>query len=343
MKASGTLLYVGPLSVGGTCRARLETFAALGWNILPFDIAPYLRMGVRVERSVAMRLHWGRAVSRLNADLARLAETAREPVRLIWIDKGIWIYPETLGALKRRFGCPAVHYTPDAQIHWQRSRHFLASLPLYETCVTTKEWEIADYRASGARKVLLTLQGYGDHFDRGETSPEEEALYGSGVGFIGHYQPHYAGRLKALAEAGVDLRVWGDAWHRRAASTPWLRGRTGPGLFGPSYPAALRAMKIGLGLLGKHIPETTTTRSFEIPAVGTFLLAERTDMHRELFEEGVEAEFFAGDAELVDKARFYLANPGARERIAAAGYARTRRSGYSASNLLAKLLEELDD
>lgn len=342
MKPPGVILYVGPLSVGGTCRARMETLSTLGWTVLPFDITPYLHMGTRVERSVAMRLHWGRALKRLNRDILVRAESIHKTVSLIWVDKGIWMYPATLRALKQRFGCPAVHYTPDAQIHWQRSRHFLSSLPLYETCVTTKEWEIPDYRACGAGKIVLTLQGYGDHFDRGETSAEEHARYGFGVGFIGHYQPHYAGRLKALVDAGIDVHVWGDAWQRRATSRNWLRGRTGPGLFGPSYPAALRSVQIGLGLLGKHIPETTTTRSFEIPAVGTFLLAERTDMHRELFEEGVEAEFFGSDEELVDKARFYLAHPEERERIAAAGYARTRRSGYSASHLLAKVMEELD-
>jgi hypothetical protein len=342
MKISGSLAYIGPLFEGSTTKSRMESLASLGWDVAPFDITPYRRMGNRLTRSMAARLHAGHPVRHLNADLQKWAQGVSRSVGLLWIDKGTWVYPETLAALKRKFGCPALHYTPDAQINSQRSRHFLSSLPLYDYCVTTKEWEVGDYRDHGARCVLLTLQGYADSFDRQESTPRERVLYASGIGFVGHYQAHYAGRLRALAASSLDFRVWGDAWHKRGNSVDWLRGRTGPGLFGESYPAALRCATIGLGLLGKHIPETSTTRSFEIPAVGTFLLAERTDKHRELFEEGREAEFFGGDEELADKARFYLENDEARTRIANAGYERCRRSGYSSCRLLSQLLSDLE-
>ena len=115
----------------------------------------------------------------------------------------------------------------------------------------------------------------------------------------------------------------------------------GNGAWGLDYLKALSNAKIALGLLGKHIPETTTTRSFEIPAIGTFMLAERTDDHLALFEEGEEAEFFDNDDELKDKIRFYLANDSARNKIAAAGRERCIRSGYSSYNQLQKVLNKV--
>lgn len=340
MSARGAIAYVGALSEGGTCKARRESLVRLGFDVPAFAKEPYHRAGNRLQRSLEARVHLGPSVSRFNADLVRWARSLGGGVRLLWIDKGMWVRPETLAEMKKVLGCPALHYSPDAQIHWQRSRHFLRALPDYDYCVTTKEWEVEDYRRAGAGRVLLTLQGYSDHFDRpaaGDRLPGFE-----GALFIGHRQAHYEGRLRSLSAAGLPFRVHGNAWQARAASTPWLTGRTGPGLFGPAYPATLASAAIGLGFLGKHIPETTTTRTFEIPAVGAFLLAERTQRHLELYREGVEAEFFAGDEELVDKTRFYLTNPEARARIAAAGYAKAHSSGWSAGELLARLLRELE-
>jgi spore maturation protein CgeB len=185
----------------------------------------------------------------------------------------------------------------------------------------------------------LTYQGYDSRFfPRNILEPKLSQL-GSDVCFIGHTQPHYAERLKALSSIGIRLRIWGDAWPAYAETAAWAKGIVSRGLWGESYPVALACAKIGLGLLGKHIPETSTTRTFEIPAMGTFLLAERTDVHQQLFDEGKEAEFFSSDEEMVEKTRFYLRHDEARRQIAAAGRIRCERSGYSSLDLLRKILE----
>jgi len=110
------------------------------------------------------------------------------------------------------------------------------------------------------------------------------------------------------------------------------------GIWGESYVRALASSRIALGLLSKRIPETTTTRSFEIPAAGTFMLAERTADHMALFDEGIEAEFFSTQEELRDKASFYLSHESAREKIAAFGRQRCLKSEYHSRDQLKKVL-----
>jgi spore maturation protein CgeB len=100
-------------------------------------------------------------------------------------------------------------------------------------------------------------------------------------------------------------------------------------VYGDDYPRALSGAKIGIGFLRRVCPDQHTTRTFEIPACGSMLLAERTAEHQDFFEDGREAEFFESREELVDKARFYCCHEPARRAIAAAGYRRCVDGQYA--------------
>jgi hypothetical protein len=312
----------------------------MGHDVIPFDTTPFVVGGRRVFRSVAHRTNYGPPVWALNKALLSRAKEV-EGLRLVWVDKGRWIYPETLDQLRAQTGACLVHYTPDAQLLDNRSTHFDACIPRYDLVVTTKPFEVALYEAAGARKVQLVLQGYGSRFKPMPPAGSQAAALQSDVCFVGHCQRHYAGRLRIAAQSGAKLRIWGPRWGRYARLHGWARKYVaGDGIWGEEYPRALASTKIALGLLSKRIPETTTTRTFEIPATGVFMLAERTEDHLSLFKEGVEAEYFDSDEELQDKIRFYLAHDSAREKIAAAGRERCIRSGYHARSQLEKVMAQ---
>ena len=332
------ILYIGQLWEGGTALARMKVLNGLGHTTVPFDVSPFASRASRPLQSIAARFNVGSILRKMNQALTQQAGSLRE-ISHIWVDKGVWVFPETLQHLKQATGAQALHYTPDSQIVSQRSRHFMSSIPLYDALVTTKEWEVEAYKEAGAKQVILTYQGYDSRFFPRKVRAAERSAFDSDVCFVGHTQRHYAERLQALSSLGIRLRIWGDAWPRYAEKNPWAEALVGQGLWGERYPTALACAKIGLGLIGRHIPETSTTRTFEIPAMGTFLLAERTPLHQELFGEGKEADFFSSDDEMLDKTRFYLTNNETRERIAAAGRARCERSGYSSANLLQKVID----
>jgi spore maturation protein CgeB len=157
------VLYVGLLWEGSTSLERMRILERLGCTAIPFDTTPFEHWKTRIERSLAHRAKIGRPLGAVNRALRAFA--ADYEFDAVWVDKGVWIYPETLRVLKQHAERSlAVHYTPDAQILQHQSRHFLRSLPLYDLAVTTKPFETQLYRDHGATDVLLVLQGYGRQF-----------------------------------------------------------------------------------------------------------------------------------------------------------------------------------
>lgn len=331
------ILYAGPLGNGQTCRDRMLALEDLEYRVAGFDTTTYLGAGPRWARSAAHRVNLGPRLARMNRELVKAAEEAGR-FDLLWVDKGKWIFPETLRRIRKIRGARLLHFTPDAQLLLNKSRHFRQAIPEYDVLVTTKPYEVSGYRRLGAARVLLTGQAYDE---RRIASAAAESRFESQVAFIGHVEAHYRDLLARLgAERSIDLRVWGPGWttRRNRARIPVA----GPGLYGPAYIAALKSADIGLGLLSKWIPETSTTRTFEIPACGTMLLAERTEEHQAYFDEGTEAEFFDSVDELLDKSRFYLRNAAARRRISDHGARRCENSGYGNRARLNALVNAVD-
>jgi spore maturation protein CgeB len=140
-----------------------------------------------------------------------------------------------------------------------------------------------------------------------------------------------------LARGGIRIAVWGGEWEKFGESHANLRIRR-EALDGLDYAKAINGARINLAFLRKAARDLQTTRSVEIPACGAFMLAERTDEHRRLFEEGREAEFFSSFEELERKCRYYLEHEDERARIALAGLERCRRGGYSNRERLREVL-----
>ena len=193
----------------------------------------------------------------------------------------------------------------------------------------------------------------------------EDARWRCAIGFLGGWEPRRERLLHAVAAAGIDVKIWGGYWEflrdgkwtpRRHIILRQLAGRDhfrfhcdellsrahqGGEVYADDYARALTGSRIGLGFLRKVCPDQHTTRTFEIPACGSLLLADRTEEHQEFFEEGKEAEFFASCEELLDKLKFYCSNEPARKCVADGGYKRCKEGGYAYVCRLRGALQEL--
>ncbi len=112
-------------------------------------------------------------------------------------------------------------------------------------------------------------------------------------------------------------------------------------VYGDDYARALTGSKIGIGFLRQVWPDQHTTRTFEIPACGSMLLADRTQEHQEFFEEGKEAEYFGSKEELLDKALFYTKNERSRATVARAGRQRCIDGRYAYVDRMAQVMDSI--
>jgi spore maturation protein CgeB len=359
------ILFVGQLAEGQTSRMRMEVLEGLGHAVVGFDSQRGWQACGWLSRHVQQAAALGPIISRFNREVLEAARRHRPDV--LWGEKQEYLRPETLDEL-RTLGIQLIHFTPDPYftLRWKRTRLMDECMPRFDVVITSKRYELDEYRRVCRRVVYMPL-GFAEAVHRPlfPRDPLMHRRFSSEIGFVGGWEPRREALLGELAKAGCDVKIWGTAWDqlidgrwtpRRAARLWRLAGKQsfsigrnarlaaciqGGEVYGDAYAWALSGAAISVGFLRQVCPDEHTTRTFEIPACGSMLLADRTPEHQAFFTEGEEAEFFSSAAELLDKARFYVTNEAARTRVARAGYRRCHSSGYSYRERLVAVLQEL--
>lgn len=327
------VIFAGPIQHGNTCYARFAELCRIEPETVPFDSYAQLRMQNVMLQRIENRIFFGPTFRAANRALCQQIERIRP--RVLWVDKGYWIWPSTLRFAKR-MGVLLAHHNTDAI----RPRSITASwsytllrrtLPTFDYYFTTNIGDVEKLRVGGLQtRVELTYIGYDrERFDARALSEAERREYASEIIFVGHHEPRTERGISALVESGLPAMVYGYGWKKAARGPLLKRAVHARELGSDEYVKTLKAAKIALCFVSEINGNQTAARSFEIPACGTFLLAMRTRQHTEAYSEGIEAEFFGDADELVTKASVYLRNDTARQRIALAGEKRCRESDYS--------------
>ena len=346
MKPITTVLYVGDITSGTTSEQRARALSSLGLCVTPISpcdfVAPH-----RYEQFIRQRLYMaGLPVPYceprgLNRAIVEAAQRIKPDV--LWIDKGWYIWRETLEKIAGEANsCLFIGFSADDMVaRHNRSHDFDRHLDLYDAFLTTKSYNVSELHAAGCERVIFLPNSFDPYTHRPMVAEHRTQQFGAPVSFVGTFERARAASLRKLAEAGIPIRIWGSHWRRwgRPPAGAVVEGRD---VVGKDYARVISESDINLCFLRKRNRDLQTTRSVEIPAAGGFMLAERTDEHRDLFEEGVEAEFFGSDEELIDKCHYYLGHPDQRKTIAQAGRLRCVNSGYDYRSRLAEALRALD-
>jgi hypothetical protein len=337
------IIYVGQLWTGGTCRMRMQALKDLGHEINGIDTWPFSieNGGPGLLSRFLNKVGHPPDLAGVNSKICAIVENNSPDV--LWIDKGLTIRPKTIQRVRgKNEGVAIVSYSPDDMAQpCNQSHAYLRSIPLYDIHFTTKSFNVGELKELGGRKVCFVGNSFDPYTHRPvSVSTDEKLLFGGRVGFVGDYERDRAEQMLDLAKTGILVRVWGPNWGAWRKRDPNLIVENRP-LWGDDYAKAVCSFDINLCFLRKINRDRQTTRSIEIPACGGFMLAERTEEHMELFEEGQEAEFFSSSEELIEKVRFYLNHEDLRKKIAHAGRERCLRSGYDYSSRMSWMLDQL--
>jgi len=355
------ILYLGEIDPGQTALMRMRALERLGHSVRGVHTSQAWKDARWVTRQVQRRTYRGSIIEKINSTILSAAREFKPD--LLWADKQEVLRAETIEDL-RRLGAKTVHFTPDPyfSLDWKRTHLMDEAMGVFDVLVYCKSYERTQYEALGKPIVYMPL-GYCDEVHRPLAS--EDRRWACAVGFFGGWEPRREHFLHALAAAGIDVKIWGCYWEflRDGRWTPrrhiilrqlagkdqfrfhrdelLSRAHQGGEVYADDYARALTGSRIGLGFLRKVCPDQHTTRTFEIPACCSLLLADRTEEHQEFFEEGREAEFFASEDELLDKTRFYCSNESARKRLALGGYKRCTEGKYAYVHRIKTVLETL--
>lgn len=302
-------------------------YEAAGWR------NPILKAVSRTMRPLIVE-EYNRAVSR---------EAEQLSPELLFVFKGWMLKAETLRRLRNR-GVVAINVWPDVSV-FKHGPYVPEAMKLYDSILTTKTFGVGDLKDKlGAQDVSFLPPGYCKDVHRPMSLNESDrARYAGDFGFIGLWSPKKQALLESVVAQipAANFKIWGDFW---TTGSPGLsKALQRRAVFGSEYAKALGGLKINIALLsevraGASQGDLITTRTFEIPAAGGFMLHERNAEVAQYFTEGKECAMFADAGELADKIKYYLEHDEERRAIAAAGHLRCMTSGYSFDDRAAQVV-----
>ncbi|MGQ1787099.1 CgeB family protein [Saccharicrinis sp. GN24d3] len=344
------ILYIGQYTNGTTSKMRADQLkqilgtSPLGDRGVTFHIInthiPFFQTH-RIWRSLGFRYKGGPLISKVNKYvLNQLSNSTTQQFNLIWVDKAIFLTPQTTQYLKSLTD-KLVHFTPDMAFYGNQSVLFNKNIKLYDYLITTKTAEVKEYtKYIENDQLIVTTQG----FDKSLHQPvipfnEKKAS----VAFIGLCEPSREEMLQMLIDHQIKIKLAGKGWSafvEKNKNSTYLN-YVGEGLFSKDYTRFISSAYFSIGMLSKNFPELHTTRTFEIPACGTALITERNEETISFFTEE-EAIFYDSAEEMIEKIKYYQNHLDELEVRTHKGTERVHKDGRDYESILRSVLHQIN-
>ena len=336
------ILYLGENWYGSCARACCYSLRRAGCDVTDIDVQTIVPQWRRRSNRAIIRLLHSRIVREYNQLI--LDTAARVQPDILFAFKGSFAESRTLEIL-RQSKVTLYNYYPDTS-PTAHDPYLAESIRAYDCIFYTKKfWAKNLPEVLEGRRLVFVPHGYDPEVHRPLPLDQEDiSRYGHDVTIVAThtaYKEHLLSELvRRLPE--IDLHIYGNGWRERSRSPELRPCIHGFALCGSEYAKSIRASRICLGIMSGKVKgvtqgDETTTRTFEIPACGGFMLHERTPEVLELYQEDKEVACFGSLEELAEKIQFYLAHPREREAIARAGHERCVPA-YSYDNRVKEIL-----
>ncbi len=308
---------------GCTGRALAQGLRHQRWDVAEVDLVAYLGRANGLIHRIANRLLTPLGIAAYNREI--LDQAARIDAEVMLTVKGSYITPATLATL-RAHGVRTVNFYPDVAYNHDGSSP--EAYRLYDQIVTTKSYHLDHLRDTyGAERTGFVHHGYAPLAHARQY--RDKVPYRWDISHIGNFSPYKFDYMLAVARAFPDrkIAIIGNSWLKPARGTELEPHVLGHALMGDYFARAIEESRINVAMHHGPVPpdgwqDLTSTRTFEIPASGGFMLHIDNAEVRSLFVPGEEIDVFADTASLCERIGHYLDHEDERRRIAAAGHAR---------------------
>lgn len=215
--------------------------------------------------------------------------------------------------------------------------------PYFTWVITTYSRAVNWYKRDGFSNIILSEWACNDEIYKPVPNLEKNI----DVSFVGQFKPPRAKIIHILGKVGIKVEAFGYKWSNGKVSQEEmisifsrskinLNLNSRPSLLSPKVFARIFLKKsINKIKLDPHfinnlkaywhfqIPHTHA-RPFELSGCGGFVLSGRSEDITDYYREDREMVFFSSPTELFDKIKYYLSHEEEREKIAEAGYKRTK-------------------
>jgi len=327
------------LIVGGNGFSAIENYYSrylqqFGVNVSRF-LAPnlfYEYYSKNFLNKIIFRLGLSSVYKLINAQFRKLVELENPDV--IWIFKGLEIFPESLQWVKSK-KIKLVNYNPDNPFIFSGrgsgNANITNSIFLYDLHFTYNLQVKNRLEKEFKLKTFFLPFGFdsSDELIRACEAQKEIVK----VCFLGNPDKERAAFIKALGNAGIEIDVYGYYWNNYIKHS---NVSIHPPVYGDELWKTLRKYRIQLNLMRAHNLDSHNMRTFEAPGVGGIMVAPKTNEHQLFFVDKKEAFFFDSVDDCVELIRYLLSlstieaseiRIAARKRTLDAGYSYKERAG----------------
>jgi hypothetical protein len=233
-----------------------------------------------------------------------------------------------------------VHYSPDDVSNPENvTTDYLVHESQWSLIVTTKRHNVEEIEERTGSKPLFVWSAYDPAWHHPRPLARPYAEYS--VGFVGNARPDRLDLVVGLSRRfGRSFLLAGERWVRMSPSLVRHASVRGP-QYGEHFSSAVRSVLCNLVLLNSDNRDSHTCRSFEVPAAGGLVVAERTEDHLELFEEGREALFFSSEDELLELISVVTRAPHSFLDMRRRGHERVVNGNHSYRHRAVEIMNEL--
>ena len=233
-----------------------------------------------------------------------LSQVSSKHYELIWVFKGMELFPDTLHVLKLK-AKKLINYNPDNPFIFSGkgsgNSNVTEGILLYDLHLTYDEW--VKEKIEREYNIQTELLPFG--FDDAAISDEDlDALDEvNAVCFLGNPDKYRATIIQKLVDQQIEVHLYGNDWQKFVNHRCAIIHQP---VYGQDFYKILRKYRVQLNIMRAHNLNSHNMRSIEIPGAGGVMLAPKTADHLSFFELGEEIFIYEDTENLINETQRLL-------------------------------------